>query len=241
MAAIVARDYFCRRLAPLQARPQPALFYTGVGDSCRHVHGADFEFFDDIVTTWMEQAPTTEEGAAGALPDGIQALCVDPVWHVVLDSMPEVNAQGLVPELAPPGNEEGSSSGVGVAVVLSSDECSSDMAARARSPVTIDCQPLLAPEGMLEPWGKAKRVCSPSPLPVGSSFTSPPSSPPPRPGDAGQGCSATVETGSTSGKPSSLKRPWLQPISWRFAVLGFRLGFGLLNPQVSLRARLLSF
>jgi hypothetical protein len=94
------------------------LFYTGVGDSYRLIHDADSEFFDDIVTTWMELAPTAEEGAAGTHPDGIQALCVDLVWHVVLDRMPEVNAQGLVPELALPGNEEGSSSGVGVAVVL---------------------------------------------------------------------------------------------------------------------------
>ena len=53
---MVVADFFCYCLAPLQARPHPAWFYTGDDDAGRLMHGVEFNPDANMVAQWLDVA-----------------------------------------------------------------------------------------------------------------------------------------------------------------------------------------
>ena len=72
--AMVAADFFRRRLAPFQSHIHPAWFYTGDDDASR----LEFNPDDHMVAEWLELAMEEKDPAEAFLPEGVHPLCNDP-------------------------------------------------------------------------------------------------------------------------------------------------------------------
>ena len=94
-STMVAADFFHRCLAPQQARPHLAWFYTGDDDVSSLGHGAEFNPNDHTVAEWLELTMEEKDPAKAFLPEGVHPLCDDSDSEMVLRLHPMMNERGL--------------------------------------------------------------------------------------------------------------------------------------------------
>ena len=99
---MVAADFFCRCIAPLQARPHPTWRYAGDDDASRVARGAEFNPDAGTVATWLGEVMEERDSVVAFLPEGVVPQCKDPEVEIIVGTLPVTDAWGVAHLSQPP-------------------------------------------------------------------------------------------------------------------------------------------